>query len=59
MKRDAAVFDLPDTEADERAMREGEADADAGRVVPHDEVGAWLLKWGTPDQVPMPESWLK
>ena len=45
--------------SDEQAMREGEADADAGRVVSHEEVGAWLLKWGTEDQTPMPESWLE
>ena len=59
MKPEPSIFDQPDADADEHAMREGEADADAGRAVSHEEVGAWLLKWGTEDQTPMPESWLK
>ena len=33
---------------------EGEADADAGRVVSHEEVCRWLLTWGTPDYEPPP-----
>lgn len=40
-------------------MREGEADADAGRVVPHEEVAAWLLTWGTADEKPAPDHWFK
>ena len=59
MKPDVSIFDLPDIDADEQAILAGEADADAGRVVSHEEVGEWLLKRGTPEQVPMPESWLK
>jgi predicted transcriptional regulator len=27
--------------------------------VPHAQVGKWLLTWGTPDETPMPEAWLK
>ena len=59
MKPKPSIFDQRDAEADERALREAEADADAGRVVPHEAVGKWLLKIGTPDEEPMPESWLK
>ena len=58
-RTEPSVFDQPDDDADEQAMREGEADADAGRVVPHGEVAAWLETWGTPDEKPTPRSWLK
>jgi predicted transcriptional regulator len=56
---EASLFDTPDAAADELAVREGEADADAGRVVPHEEVAAWLATWGTPEEQPPPASWFK
>jgi len=37
------------------AIDEGLWDADAGRVVAHDEVAAWVRSWGKPDELPMPE----
>ncbi len=37
------------------AIEEGLRDADAGRVVPHEEVVAWVESWGRPDERPMPE----
>jgi predicted transcriptional regulator len=40
------------------AIEEGIWDADAGRVVPHDEVAAWVRSWGKPDELPTPE-WRK
>lgn len=45
----------------EDAAADAEADADiaAGRVVPHEEVMAWMEKWGTPDEVPAPAEWFK
>lgn len=49
----------PLTDEEEAALLEAEADADAGRIVPHSEVAKWLATWGTPDEKPMPESWLK
>jgi predicted transcriptional regulator len=58
-KPEPTLFDTPDADADEKAVREGEADADAGRVVPHEEVAAWLATWGTPDEKPPPKSWFK
>jgi predicted transcriptional regulator len=58
-KPEPSLFDDPDLEADERAMAEGEADADAGRVVPHEEVAAWLDTWGKPKAKPAPKSWSK
>ena len=48
-----------DDEADARRYAEAMADLDAGRVVPHEEVRAWLETWGTPDEKPAPESWFK
>jgi predicted transcriptional regulator len=54
-----SLYDEPDLEADEQALKQGEADADAGRVMPHTEVAKWLATWGTPDAKPMPKSWLK
>lgn len=56
---DAEADVLPLSAEEEAALLEAEADADAGRVVPHSEVAKWLATWGTPDEKPMPESWLK
>ena len=46
-------------EAEAAADAEAEADIAAGRLIPHEEVAAWLKTWGTPDYRPMPRSWLK
>ena len=59
MKPEPALFEIPDSEADAQALRDGEADADAGRVQPHADVAAWLRTWGTADEKPVPKSWLK
>jgi predicted transcriptional regulator len=58
-KSEPSLFDLPDAAQDERAVREGEADAEAGRVVPHEDVAEWLATWGTPEEKPAPKSWFK
>ena len=58
MASEPSIFEQPDSEGDERAMREGEAAAEAGQVVPHSEVAAWLATWG-PAETPAPEKWLK
>lgn len=34
---------------------EGLADLEAGRVVPHERVEAWLRSWGTDHELPPPE----
>jgi predicted transcriptional regulator len=36
------------------AIEEGIRDADAGRLIPHADVVAWVRSWGTPDELPMP-----
>jgi predicted transcriptional regulator len=47
--------------SDEDAAADARADADikAGRGVPHEEVVAWLKKWGTLDEVPAPREWFE
>lgn len=37
------------------AIEEGICDADAGKVVAHEDVVAWVRSWGQPDELPMPE----
>lgn len=37
------------------AIEEGIRDADAGRVVAHEQVVAWIESWGQADEKPMPE----
>jgi predicted transcriptional regulator len=36
------------------AIDEGIAAADAGRMVAHDDVVAWVRSWGAEDELPMP-----
>ena len=36
------------------ALDEGIRAADAGRMVAHDDVAAWVRSWGQPDELPMP-----
>jgi predicted transcriptional regulator len=58
-----ALFDAeiepapPLADEEEAALLQAEADADAGRVVPHSEVAKWLKTWGTPEEGPPPKSW--
>ncbi|MEI8394770.1 MAG: hypothetical protein WCF85_08555 [Rhodospirillaceae bacterium] len=52
MAEPATIFDEEDTEAEERAIQEAEADIAAGRVVPHAEVVKWLESWGTSGELP-------
>ena len=54
-----SIFDEIDVEAEATADAEAMADIEAGRVVPHEEVAAWLKTWGTPDETPAPASWFK
>jgi predicted transcriptional regulator len=36
-------------------IKAGIADADAGRVVAHEKVMAWVESWGTDNELPPPE----
>lgn len=59
MKPEHSILDEIDDAAEAAADAEGLADIEAGRVVPHADVAAWLDTWGTPEEAPMPKSWLK
>lgn len=59
MKPEPSIFDEIDQAAEDAADAEGWADAEAGRLVPHEEVAAWLDTWGTPDSRPTPRSWFE
>ncbi len=37
------------------AIDEGISAADAGRIVAHDDVVAWVQSWGRPDELPAPK----
>ena len=50
-----SIFDKVDEEEEKRAIAEAEADIEAGRFVPHEEVVKWLKSWGTPDELPCPK----
>lgn len=45
----------PEIAAKRKAVQEGIASADAGKVVPYEDVRRWLLSWGTKDELPPPE----
>jgi predicted transcriptional regulator len=59
MKPESSLYDEVDQAAEDAADAEGLADADAGRLIPHEEVSAWLETWGTPDFKPAPAAWFK
>ena len=37
------------------AIDEGIRAADAGRIVAHEDIAAWVQSWGRPDELPMPK----
>jgi predicted transcriptional regulator len=54
MVKPKPIFDEIDKDAEAQAIAEAEADIEAGRVVPHEEVVKWLKSWGQPDELPCP-----
>ncbi len=50
-----SIFDEPDATAEAAADAEGMADFEAGRVISHKAMKAWLLSWGTAEELPPPE----
>jgi predicted transcriptional regulator len=55
MKPEPSIFEDADPEAEAAADAEGLADLEAGRVIGHKAMKAWLLSWGTPDELPPPK----
>jgi len=58
MNAERAIYHDIDLDAEAAADARAEADIEAGRVVDHEEVAAWLAKWGSPDETPAPAEWL-
>jgi len=60
-----AIFDAelepapPLSDEEEAALLEAEADADAGRAVPHAEVAKWMQTIIDGNPQPMPKAWLE
>lgn len=59
MNAERGELPLTQEEADRLSDERADADIAAGRIVPHALVRDWLRGWGTPDEKPMPGSWLK
>ena len=53
-KPEPSVFDEIDDQAEAAADARADADVAAGRTVDHEAMKAWLLSWGTPDELPPP-----
>ena len=58
MGAERAIFDHTDPTSEAAADARADADAASGRIVDHVEVAAWLAKWGTTAETPMPPEWL-
>jgi predicted transcriptional regulator len=50
-----SIFDEVDQAFEDAADAEAEADIAAGRVISHEAMKAWLLSWGTANELPPPE----
>ena len=59
MKPEPTIFDEPDEKADALRHAEALADIEAGRLIPNDEICAWLETWGLPNEKPAPAKWFK
>ena len=57
MSKPSNVFEPENDEAEERAIAEAEADLEAGRVVPHDQVRTWLDELAAGKRRPRPQPW--
>ncbi len=55
MASDHSLFDEIDDAAEDAADTRAMADLEAGRVVSHAAVKAWLLSWGRADELPPPQ----
>ena len=51
----APIFDLPDEEAEERALAEAEAQVEAGQFISHKAMLKWLRSWGMPNELSPPK----
>jgi predicted transcriptional regulator len=56
MDIEPSVFD-DDEATDATRHVQAMAEIAVGRLIPNDEVCAWLETWGTPDEKAAPDSW--
>jgi predicted transcriptional regulator len=54
-----SIFDIVDPDHDARVEAEADDDIAAGRLIPNEEVIAWLRTWGTPGEQEPPAEWFK
>jgi predicted transcriptional regulator len=54
MAEPASLFDIEDDDAEKQALLEAEAELDAGKGIPWDDVKRWLESWGKADELPPP-----
>ena len=50
-----SLFDTIDAASEAAADARADADAAAGNVISHTAMKAWILSWGTPDELPPPD----
>lgn len=50
-----APLNHDDDAAFAEAVKQGIADADAGRFIPYEKVRRWLLSWGAEKELPPPK----
>ncbi len=55
MTKPASIFDQEDPDIEEQALREAEAQADAGKLVDHADVAAWLDELAKGNRIPPPK----
>lgn len=48
------LAEMMETEAKRLAVLRGREDSDAGRIIPGEQVEAWLASWGTDHEQPAP-----
>ncbi len=56
MKSEPAIFDDIDEADDAAAIAEARAEIAAGQFISHEAVKAWLLSWGSPNELPAPKA---
>ena len=55
MTKPASIFEREDPDIEETALREAEAQADAGKLVDHADVAIWLDELAKGNPIPPPK----
>lgn len=54
-KPEPAIFDSVDADAEAAADAAAIASVEAGNIISHEAMKAWLLSWGTANELPPPK----